>query len=138
MSALTTQLTLRIDWSEMDLYGHVNNVSFFKYIQAARVNFWEEAGINQLHRNSNIGPTLASVNCRFLHSLYFPGEVIIHTHVEWIKTSSFQLIHKLFNTAGEQVARAEDIVVLFDYNTQQKTEVPETIRTAIQPEEKEQ
>jgi acyl-CoA thioester hydrolase len=132
---LTTQLKLRIDWSEMDLYGHVNNVSFFKYVQAARVHFWEEAGINQMHRDSGIGPTLASVNCRFMRSLYFPGEVIIHTHAEWIKTSSFQLTHQLFNTAGEQVAQGEDIVVMFDYTTQQKVEIPETIRAAIQPSE---
>ena len=32
---LQTQITLRIDWSELDLFGHVNNVAFHKYAQTA-------------------------------------------------------------------------------------------------------
>ena len=35
------RLHLRIDWSEMDVFGHVNNVMFMKYVQAARVHYWE-------------------------------------------------------------------------------------------------
>jgi acyl-CoA thioester hydrolase len=27
------KLQLRLDWSELDYFGHVNNVSFFKYIR---------------------------------------------------------------------------------------------------------
>ncbi len=29
--ALPIILTLRIDWSEMDLFGHINNVMYAKY-----------------------------------------------------------------------------------------------------------
>ena len=29
-------LTLRIDWSELDLLGHVNNVAISRYFQAGR------------------------------------------------------------------------------------------------------
>ncbi|MCD6067761.1 MAG: hypothetical protein K0S33_2587 [Bacteroidetes bacterium] len=132
MAKHSTQLKLRIDWSEMDLFGHVNNVSFFKYVQAARVNYWEQVGINQLHKTENIGPTLASVSCQFKKPLYFPGEVIINTKVEWMKNSSFRLSHQLHNATGELVAEAEDIVVMFNYTTQQKTDIPEAIKTLIQ------
>ena len=41
-------LQLRLDWSEMDLFGHINNVSYFKYIQASRVHYWEQSGISKL------------------------------------------------------------------------------------------
>jgi len=40
MSVFPSKLPIRIDWSEMDLFGHVNNVMYFKYIQASRVNYW--------------------------------------------------------------------------------------------------
>lgn len=33
------EIKLRIDWSDLDGYGHVNNVSIIKYLQSARVNF---------------------------------------------------------------------------------------------------
>lgn len=132
MSAFDTTLKLRIDWSEMDLFGHINNVSFFKYIQAARVHYWELCGINKLHKENNTGPTLASVSCRFLRPLHFPGEVIIRTKTGWIKNSSFQLLHTLINTQNETVAEAEDIVVFFDYNKNEKMPIPEGIKFAIQ------
>ena len=41
-------LTLRVDWSEMDLFGHINNVMYAKYIQSARVNFVEKIGIMKM------------------------------------------------------------------------------------------
>lgn len=39
-----TEINLRIDWSDIDLLGHVNNVSYFRYIQASRVNYLELTG----------------------------------------------------------------------------------------------
>ncbi len=30
---------IRIDWSELDLFGHVNNVTFFKYIKQLVCNY---------------------------------------------------------------------------------------------------
>lgn len=63
------KLELRIDWSELDYFGHVNNVSFFKYIQASRVNYWDHIGLTQYHLESNIGPILASSKCDFKEAL---------------------------------------------------------------------
>ncbi|MCE3258723.1 MAG: hypothetical protein K0S12_364, partial [Bacteroidetes bacterium] len=39
MQDYKTEIKIQLDWSEMDLFGHVNNVAYFKYIQAARVNY---------------------------------------------------------------------------------------------------
>jgi acyl-CoA thioester hydrolase len=30
---------IRIDWSEIDLFGHINNLAIMKYVQTARVRF---------------------------------------------------------------------------------------------------
>ena len=131
MQAITTHITLRIDWSEMDLFGHVNNVSFFKYVQAARVNFWEQIGVADLYKTQKIGFTVASVNCQFKKPLYYPGSVKIDTHVEWIKNSSLQLAHTLINDAGEIAAMAEDVIVMFDYTTNEKVIISEEMRKLI-------
>lgn len=135
MPEFNTQLTLRIDWSEMDLFGHVNNVSFFKYIQAARVNYWELTGLNELYKTSNIGPTLAAVNCQFKKSLYYQGSVTIQTKVDWIKNSSLQLSHQLLNDKNEIAAEGQDVIVMFDYNTNEKVAIPKVIRNVIEKRE---
>ncbi len=131
MNEFNTHLTLRIDWSEMDLFGHVNNVSFFKYIQAARVNFWEQIGIAELHKTQRIGFTVAAVNCQFKKPLYYPGNVKISTRVEWVKNSSLQLSHTLVNDDDEIAATAEDIIVMFDYNTNEKVIISEELKKLI-------
>ncbi len=47
MELFPLKLRLRIDWSEIDLFGHVNNVATLKYVQAARVNCLEALGLMQ-------------------------------------------------------------------------------------------
>lgn len=31
--SLETNISLRIDWSELDAFGHINNVMIMKYVQ---------------------------------------------------------------------------------------------------------
>jgi acyl-CoA thioester hydrolase len=57
-----TKITLRIDWSELDLFGHVNNVAFHKYAQTARLNYVEAIGLMKLHQSQNIGFMVAETN----------------------------------------------------------------------------
>ena len=113
-------LELRLDWSEMDLFGHINNVSYFKYLQASRVNFWENVGLSQLYEEQGIGPTLAQTICRFKHPLHYPGTIRIVLKVDWVKNSSFQLSHTIYDAQGNACAEGEDVVVLFDYNKNEK------------------
>lgn len=125
-------LQLRIDWAELDLFGHVNNVMFMKYVQAARVNYWEKMGLYQDFLVSKKGPMLASVHCDFKKPLFYPGEVTIRSRVEFVKNTSFGFHHELLNADGEIAAEAHDVLVYFDFNTNQKAQLPETYRSAIE------
>ncbi len=125
-------LTLRIDWSEMDEFRHVNNVMFMKYIQSARVNYWQKAGIYDLFTSDKKGPMVLSLTCRFLKPLYFPGTVTIKTSTASMHQTSFHLVHQLFNEANECVAEATDILVMYDFTTNHKLIIPEGIRSNIE------
>jgi acyl-CoA thioester hydrolase len=124
-------LSLRIDWSELDLFKHVNNVSYFKYVQASRVNYWEHAGLADLHPQLGIAPMLLSTQCRFIKPLFYPGNVIIKASVTYIKNSSFGLKHQLFNDKQELVAEAQDVVVLIDEKTGNKVTMPDDVRAKV-------
>jgi acyl-CoA thioester hydrolase len=136
MEGYNTELVLRIDWSEMDLFGHVNNVAFGKYVQAARVNYWEHIGLTKLHAESKIGPMLASTSIHFKKPLFYPGQVIIQSKIGFIKTTSFSIQHVILNGNNEVAAEAEDVVVLFDFNKNEKTPLPKSILDAIEEREK--
>lgn len=123
-----SKLKLRIDWSELDYFGHVNNVSFFKYIQAARVNYWDQIGLTQSHQETSIGPMLASCKCDFKQPLFYPGKIEIHTGLAFIKNTSFSFHHRIYNHKGEIAAEALDVMVLFDFQKNEKVSVPEDLK----------
>lgn len=129
-------LKLRIDWSEMDYFKHVNNVSFFKYIQSSRVHYWDQIGLNQSHEETNIGPILASSKCDFKRPLFYPGHVTIWSRVNYIKNTSFGICHKLLNDKHELVAEAQDVIVLYDFNKNEKTQFPKALKNKIEHLEK--
>ena len=129
-----TKITLRIDWSELDLFGHVNNVAFHKYAQTARLNYVEAIGLMKLHQSQNIGFMVAETNCQFKKELLFPGKINIQTQIEFVKNTSFALRHTMTNDAGELVAIAKDVLVVFDFNKKEKVLIPEEIREKINVE----
>jgi len=132
MNEFPVSLQLRIDWSELDLFGHVNNVMFMKYVQAARVNYWETIGLYQEFLKTKQGPMLASVNCQFRRPLFYPGTVTIRTRMEFIKNTSFGFHHELLDNKGEVAAEAHDVMVSFDFNKNEKIPFPEELKKAVE------
>jgi len=126
--SLETKLTLRIDWSELDVFGHVNNVMFTKYAQTARLNFVEAIGLMELYRTNKIGFMVAETNCQFKKELLFPGNIHLDTTIEFVKNTSFALVHAMTNDNQEVVAIAKDVLVVFDFNKKEKCLIPEKIR----------
>jgi acyl-CoA thioester hydrolase len=132
MENYPVKLELRLDWSEMDLFGHINNVSYFKYIQASRVNFWEAIGLTQLFKQTQVGAILASSACQFKKPLHFPGNITVHVKLDFLKNTSFGLKHQILNEHGEVAAEAQDVLVMFDFGRNEKVPVPETIKKQIE------
>ena len=116
MNDYKIKLELRIDWSEMDLFDHLNNLAILKYIQAARINYLEAIGLMQSQAETKIGPILASTSCQFRKPLFYPGKVIVFSKVDIIKNTSFRFQHDIMNDREKIIAEAQDIIVLYDFN----------------------
>jgi acyl-CoA thioester hydrolase len=124
-------LELRIDWSELDYLGHVNNVSYFKYIQASRVNFLERIGFDVISPEIAIGPILASTRCDFKQPLFYPGQIFLGAKTEFLKNTSFGIFHQIWNHNNELVAEAHDVIVLYDYPNNEKVKINKELREKI-------
>lgn len=125
-------LLLRIDWSEMDTYLHVNNVNFMKYMQSARVQFWDITGLSDLYAKTKKGSMLVSTKCDFKHPLFFPGNVLIKTRVAFIKNTSFGLYHELYNDQGVLCAEGHDVAVCFDFNIDKTFAITDELRSIME------
>lgn len=131
MSNATT-LELRIDWSEIDALGHVNNLAIMKYVQACRVEYLESIGLLPLHSEAGMGPILASIGCQFRKPLFYPGRVTVHSRVDAVKNTSFHIRYELRNDHGEVFAEAADVIVFFDFSRGTKAAIPRDLREKIQ------
>ena len=104
----------RIDWSDLDLLGHVNNIAFSRFFQAARVEYCGNIGMN-VHQGMATGPILAASRVQFTAQLFFPGSVRILTRIKKTGGTSVVMEHALYDDKGTLCAFAEDVVVRFDF-----------------------
>jgi acyl-CoA thioester hydrolase len=126
------KLDLRIDFSELDLFGHVNNVMFAKYVQAARVHYWEQIGLYENFKKTGIGPMLAAVTCNYFRPLFYPGNITMYARMEFIKNTSFGLHHLVINHKNQTAAEAHDVMVMYDFKREEKVLFPEDLRAATE------
>jgi acyl-CoA thioester hydrolase len=106
MKDYSIKLELRIDWSDIDLFGHVNNLAILKYVQAARVLYLEAIGLMQSQSENKTGPILANINCQFRKPLFYPGKVTVYSKVDEIKNTSFRIHHAIYDDHNEIAAVA--------------------------------
>jgi acyl-CoA thioester hydrolase len=126
------EINIRIDWSELDLYGHVNNVMIFKYIQGARISYCEKIGLGTLNEPGKPGFIVAASNVLYKRKILYPGQLRVESHVQWIKNTSFQLDHVIYNEHNERLVEGYDIIVGYDYEKDSKTAITDDLRLSIE------
>jgi acyl-CoA thioester hydrolase len=65
MIEYSVETKLRIDWSDLDALGHVNHLAIMRYIQTARVLYFELLGMSSRIKGLHVGPIMASVSAQF-------------------------------------------------------------------------
>src|SRR5690606_31521308 len=109
---------------------------YFKFIQASRVNYWETIGLTKLHSQMQIGPLLAATSCQFRKPLHYPGKITVAARIGEIGNTSFTLQHQVLDQQGALAAEAKDVIVIFNFNTNEKVKFPAELLERIQELEK--
>ena len=120
----------RIDWSDLDLLGHVNNIAISRFFQAARVEYCGRVGL-EVFPGMTTGPILAASRVQFLAQLFFPGDVRIITRCKKAGSTSVVLEHALYSDKGTLAAVSEDVVVRYDFKAKTKIPLGDGIRGKI-------
>ncbi|MFL6671944.1 MAG: acyl-CoA thioesterase [Massilia sp.] len=82
-----------IRWGDMDMMGHVNNTVYFRYIETARIAWFDQ--IEGAPDPAGIGPVIVNAQCSFLKQLRYPGEIEVSTYVGPPGRSSFEMTHEI-------------------------------------------
>ncbi|HEY5596956.1 MAG TPA: acyl-CoA thioesterase, partial [Candidatus Bipolaricaulota bacterium] len=74
-------IELPVAWGEMDAFGHVNNIYYFRYFESGRLDYFARIGYLDYVKHTGLGPILASTQCTFRKPLVYPDTVSVGTRV---------------------------------------------------------
>lgn len=121
--------SMPVQWGDQDLFGHVNNVVYFRWIETSRVEYWVQSGLHALMEPQGLGPILASVKCDYKKQIRYPDEIEVSARVSKMGTSSVTLEHQIISKQQHCVAAVgQSVVVLFDYKKQHPIPIVDDIR----------
>ncbi|ETI69000.1 acyl-CoA thioesterase [Neobacillus vireti] len=125
----TTQIVTR--YCESDALGHINSVSYFIYLEQARVEFLLD---NEIIPNLDNWPfILVSTNCEYKQQIYVNDRIVVNTFLKEIGRSNFTLGHKIVHEdRDELLAYGESVVVHFDFEQQKSSPVPVEMRNKME------
>lgn len=125
-------LKLRVDWSDLDVFDHVNNVAYFKYIQAARIELCTKAGFSWDGNSTSPGFVVASTKCDYLLPLSYPDYITVYSRITQISNSSFEVEHMILNGKAQIVAVGLDVLVAYDLKKAVKLPIDNALRTSLE------
>lgn len=119
-------IPIHLRWADMDLYGHVNNAVYVRYMEQARVELL--AGVGFEPTIEGHGQLVARNEVDYLTPLTYQLEPIeMLVGIEHIGNTSYTFSYELRD--GEVVyLRAKTRMVSFDLETQRPGRIPTPLR----------
>lgn len=127
------EVEIFVRFCETDAVGHVNNTSYFLYIEEARTKFFDIIGTDEYKKKLDFYFLVASVQCDFLKQVFAKQKLILTSRVSKIGTKSLHLEHilKLAKT-GETVAKGSSVLVGFNIKNQLSEPIPADLRACLE------
>jgi len=120
-------------WMDNDIYGHVNNVTYYSYFDTAVNHHLITAGGLDIHAGPAFG-VVAETSCRFFKELQFPDIVNAGVRVARLGRSSVRYEIGLFRGDDEEPAALGTFVhVWVDRAGRRPVPIPDAIRAALAP-----
>jgi acyl-CoA thioester hydrolase len=117
----------RIRWSDVDSYGHVNNVKYFEYLQEARIAFL--SSLSPGWPRGREGAVLARIDVDYRRPIRFrPEPVVVETWVTRIGRSSYDLGSRIVDQPELATVFAEARAVIVAYDVEEQRSRPLTVQ----------
>ena len=124
-------IQLQVRWGDMDIFGHVNNANYFRYLEQARIAWFETIGAPS--GNVGHGPILVAAACNFRIPIVYPATVEVRTYVKSLGRSSIPMYQEIVdaNNPSTLYADGDSTIVWIDYQRGKSEMLPEELRALI-------
>ena len=92
-------------WMDNDVYGHINNVTYYSFFDTVVANWLIESGVLDIATSPVVG-LVVDTQCSYFASIAFPDRVRAGLRVAHVGTSSVRYEIGIFRN-GDQAAAAQ-------------------------------
>ncbi|WP_122816951.1 acyl-CoA thioesterase [Nocardioides pantholopis] len=122
---------VQVRFSDVDVYGHVNNVKYFEYLQEARIWLMEKLRRAAPHPLPDLSIVVAQTDVDYRLPILFRREPYdVWSAVTRVGNRSMTIESEICD-ATTVLARARVVIVFFDLKTQRSTAPPEGYRELL-------
>jgi acyl-CoA thioester hydrolase len=134
MSTTPIRLALPVAWGDMDAFQHVNNTVYLRWMESARIAYFERLELANRMLGEGIGPILARTEIDYRRPVTYPDTVTIAVGVTRVGSSSFAMSYTLTSEkqGGAVVAEGHTVQVLINYGTGEKVPLDAEMRQRIE------
>lgn len=127
---------IQVRFSDTDMLGHINNVSYFSYFEHGRLAYFQELDLVPHLLNPETGHSgfvvTASLECQYLRQVHFGKEVNLGVRVSRLGNSSFDFEYALVLPEDRVLAAVgRGTVVYIDPHTGKGTPLPKKAKQII-------
>ena len=118
------RVPIQVRFSDLDLYGHVNNATYLSYFETGRLHYWKD--VLQWDWNIN-GIILARAEVNYLKPINRGDEVACYVRTTRIGNSSFDVMHVLVKVTpeGEEICTTgKTVCISYDYSVHKPVKIP--------------
>lgn len=125
-------LDIQTRWADNDIYGHVNNVTYYSYFDtAANALLIQKTGFD-IHQSQSIGLVVDSA-CSFFQELSFPEIIQVGVAIGKIGNTSLRYELAIFKQGQEQAsAQGHFVHVFVDRETRKTVPISESTREVLE------
>lgn len=120
------RIPIQLRFNDVDLVGHINNVIFGHYCDAARYDFMQTrlpVKID-LQRDNQI-LILVHTEFDFLSPCFIDSTLFVETELEKVGTRSMSLVQEIVDDKGVVHVRSHSVMSTFDKTTGKSFSIPE-------------
>ena len=130
---LVFEMHLPIRWGDMDAMNHVNNTSYFRYMETCRIDWMRSIGCQPDPQGE--GPVIVNAFCNFYRQLQYPGDVLIRMYASSPGRSTFETWVTMARTDQPDTIDAAGgaTTIWVDFPAQKAKTLPDWLRTIVTP-----
>ncbi len=128
---LVFECTIPIRWGDMDAMGHLNNTSYFRYMETCRIDWFHSMGY-QAEKDGE-GMVIVNAFCNFYRQLEYPGDVLARMYASDPARTTFETWVTMERSDNPGVIHAAGgaTTIWVDLALQKAKTMPERLRAIV-------